>query len=132
LKKYDPGYVTRLWEIASDSGRDISHRYHAARRLWEIDPSNSRWPLVASNIINDHDFSMYPSVPFSDGGEPLTRAALQAHFRRPLLAKIERGRESGCPWLLLSDLFPPKEAVALVADGYLSGHFSFRRITSTQ
>ncbi len=132
LKTYDPGYVTRLWEIASDSGRDISHRYHAARRLWEIDPSNSRWPLVASNIINDHDFSMYPSGSFSDGGEPLTRAALQAHFRRPLLAKIERGRESGCPWLLLSDLFPPKEAVALVADGYLSGHFSFRRITSTQ
>jgi hypothetical protein len=124
LKKYDSGYATRLWEIASDRGRDISHRYLAASRLGEVDPSNSRWPEVASNIITDHDFSTNPDLCFSEVGGPRTSTEVQAHFRGPLLTKIDHARESGCPGRLLSDLFPPKEALALAADGYLNGHFS--------
>ena len=130
LKKYDPEYPARLWETAADRGADIVHRYCAVSRLGEIDPKNSRWPLVASNIITDHDFREYPSLSFSSFNSfSVARSVLmgmewEAYFSKPLLTKIDRGRESGCPGLLLSDLFPDEEALALVADGYLSGHFS--------
>ena len=97
LKKYDHDYVTRLWRIAADRGQDISHRYRAASILVDIDPSSSRWPPVASNIITDHDFSVNPSVSFSEVGGSLRNPDLQAHFKKPLLAKIDQGRESGCP-----------------------------------
>jgi eukaryotic-like serine/threonine-protein kinase len=124
LKRYDTGYATRLWEIAADSGRDVAHRYYAASRLGEIDRSNSRWPGVALSIITDHDFLVYPSLSFSQVGGPQLGSELQARFRDPLLKKIERGHESGCPGFLLGDLFPREKALALVADGYLIGHFS--------
>ncbi len=124
LKKYDPDYATWLWEIAADRGQDMSHRYFAAATLEDIDPASARWPAVALNIITDHDFSVNPSLSFSKVGGSLKNPDLQTHFRKPLLAKIDQGRESGCPGQLLSDLFPPREALALVADGYLNGHFS--------
>jgi eukaryotic-like serine/threonine-protein kinase len=124
LNKYDPEYATKLWETAADRDADISHRYFAVSRLGMIDRENSRWPLVAMNIITDHDFSLHPSLSFSPVGNPLPYARLQVHFRQPLIAKINQARESGCPGSLLSDLFPPKEALALVAEGYLDGHFS--------
>lgn len=102
----------------------MSHRYFAAATLEDIDPASARWPAVALNIITDHDFSVNPSLSFSKVGGSLKNPDLQTHFRKPLLAKIDQGRESGCPGQLLSDLFPPREALALVADGYLNGHFS--------
>ena len=129
LNKYDTGYPAKLWETAADRGADIVDRYCAVSRLGEMDPTNSQWPLVALNIITDHDFREHPSLSFSSFKSSsvaigrLKGMDWEALFRKPLLTKIDHGRESGCPGLL-SDLFSPEEALALVADGYLSGHFS--------
>jgi serine/threonine protein kinase len=128
LKKYDSAYASTLWEIATDRSQKISHRYFAASKLGRIDLSNSRWPELASSIIADHDFSLDPNLSFSRVAEPLDGADLKAYFREQLLRKINRSREMGCPGNLLSDLLAPKEAVALVADGYLNGHFSLNSV----
>jgi hypothetical protein len=97
--------------------------------LWRIDPSNHRWPEIASDIINDHDFSRDTYLSFRQAGLSRMDTELKEHFRQPLLKKIDQCSELSCPVSLFGDLFTPKEALTLVGDGYLSGHFSLRSLT---
>jgi hypothetical protein len=126
LQKHDPGFSTRMWEIAADKGRVIWQRYFAAEKLIEIDPSNARWSELAPDLIAAHDFASDPSLAFRAPWlqEFRTGAELKKHFREALLRKIDQCHESSCPWNLLLNFFTPKEALDLMAGGYLSGHFS--------
>ena len=129
-------FVTGLWEIAADKKRNISHRYLAASKLAKVDPHNARWPEIASDIINDHDWSVPYIFNFAFCfrwvGVYNIDTILKGYFREPILRKINQCTESRCPAELLSELFSVKEASSLIADGYMSGHFSLNAIKANR
>ena len=130
LQKHDPKFATRMLEIAADKRREVWHRYFAAAKLIEIDPSNVIWSEIVPDLIAAHDFASDPSLScstflaFSEMGAPGTDSKLKEQFRGALIRKIDRCSESSCPWQLLLDFFTNEEALGLIVDGYLSGHFS--------
>jgi serine/threonine protein kinase len=137
LKKYDPGFATRMWEIAADKTREIFCRYFAASMLIETDPSNARWSDLAGDLIdanfaskNQLSFRQFSSFEIGRGPFRLD-AGLKEHFRKALLRKIDRCSESYCPWAILTDFFTHDEAIDIVVDGYLKGHFSFNSLIDT-
>ena len=83
-------------------------------------------------MIAAHDFTSDPSLSFGSANVYATdhrydkkiTSELKQYFREALLRRIDRCTESGCPLLLLSEFFSPKETSDLLADGYLNGHFS--------
>jgi serine/threonine protein kinase len=128
LEKCDSECVSRLWAMATDRRRDISERYYVAARLARLDPSSSRWPELAAGMIADHDFFLNPDLSFSRAGSGLESAQIKTHFKRILSTKINNSREGGLPGNLLREVFGSKEAVSMVADGYLNGHFSIESL----
>jgi serine/threonine protein kinase len=130
LHRYDPNFVPRLWEIASDKRRGISHRYLAVSKLAKVDPSNARWPEIASGIVDDHDFSKHAYFCFRYVGVLSVNGILKQYLRGPVIRKMENCKESGCPAELFSELFSVKEASTLIVDGYLYGHFSLSALAA--
>ena len=57
LQKYDPGFATRMWEIAADNRGDIWLRYCAVEKLITIDPSNARWSEIIPERVAAYDFA---------------------------------------------------------------------------
>ncbi len=100
-----------LKALLPESGTEIKGQMISRHDLLETSGYAKR-PKEFDDVIRILDSELRLITPTDPDGEA------------PLLKKIDRGRESGCPGLLLSDLFPPKEALAFVADGYLSGRFS--------
>ena len=124
LRKYDTEFANGMWEIAADNRREIWHRYFAAAKLIEVDPSNARWSDIIPDLIAAHDFASDPSLSFSALGAFNIGAKLKDQFKVALITKIDRSSESSCPIQLLSDFFDFKEVSDLIVDGYLRGHFS--------
>lgn len=129
LRQHDPGFATRMWEIASDKKRPIWHRYFAARMLSAIDQSNARWSELVPDLIAAHDFASDPDLSlghyFSYSMERLVVfRELREQFRKALVKKIDSCIESPCPSRLLRDFFEDEEAIDLLGRGYLGGHFS--------
>jgi hypothetical protein len=129
----DPSYAARLWEIVSDNRKEIWKRYFVASKLAKLDPLNERWKVVASDIIAHHDFAKDPLLCFKllsrAGylGQPSQLSTqVKGYFKKPLLKKIEQCSESDCPVYLLWEIFPPREASAVIAEGYLNGHFTWQ------
>jgi serine/threonine protein kinase len=141
LQKYDPMFVQRMWDVVAEKRRNTSHRYFAADILWQLDPSNPRWAEIASNIINDHDFTQDTYLSFSKvrifhylrtTGLSDRDTGIKERFRQALLAKVNQCRESSCPVSLLRDLFTLEEAMTLIGDRYLSGQFSLESLTERE
>jgi eukaryotic-like serine/threonine-protein kinase len=128
LQKHDPRFASRMWEIATDKRREMWHRYFAAAKLIEFDPSNAKWSEIVPDLIAAHDFAIDPFLSFScfissreiDG----INSRFKEQFREALIRKIDRSSESSGPWQLLFEFFTKEEALDLTIDGYLSGHFS--------
>ena len=130
LQKYDPGFATRMWEIAADNRGDIWLRYCAVEKLITIDPSNARWSEIIPELIAAYDFARdrdlyfrsFPSFERMSANDMDSR--LKEQFREALIRKIDRCSESSFPWPLLSNFFTKERGLDLIVDGYLNGHFS--------
>ena len=107
-----------MWEIAADKSREIWHRYFAAAKLIEMDPSNARWSEIIPDLIAAHDFASDPSL-FHSVGQFDLDSKLKEQFRVALIRKIDRSSESNIPTQLLQDFFNDNEVSNLIVLLYL-------------